>query len=88
MVREVRARLDLAGFRHVELMVSGGITPDSIRQMVELETPVDHFGIGSYIAAAAPNPFRSDIHEIDGRPVARRGRIPGLTPNPHLDRVY
>ena len=88
LVREVRSRLDIAGFRHVEIMVSGGITPDSISRMVELETPVDYYGVGSHIAAAAPNPFRSDIHEIDGRPVARRGRLPGLTPSPHLDRVY
>ena len=38
LVKEVRARLDVAGFRHVEIMVSGGITPDSIRAMVEVET--------------------------------------------------
>lgn len=87
LVKEVRARLDLAGFRHVEIMVSGGFTADRIREFVESEAPVNSFGVGSYIAAAKPNPFDSDIHEIDGRPLAKRGRIPGISPNPRLDRV-
>ncbi len=87
LVREVRARLDLAGFRHVEIMVSGGFTPDRIRQMVESGAPVDSFCVGYYIASASPIAFRSDIHEVDGRPMAKRGRIPGVTPNPRLDRV-
>ena len=87
LVKEVRARLDQAGFRHVEIMVSGGFTADRIRKFVESKAPVDSFGVGSYIAAAKPNPFSSDIHEIDGRPLAKRGRIPGISANPRLDRV-
>jgi len=87
LVKEVRARLDIAGFRHVEIMVSGGFTADRIREFVESGAPVTSFGVGSYIAAAKPNPFESDIHEIDGRPIAKRGRIPGIRANPRLDRV-
>ena len=87
LVKEVRARLDLAGFRHVDIMVSGGFTADRIREFVESGAPVTSFGVGSYIAAAQPNPFESDIHEIDGRPLAKRGRIPGISANPRLDRV-
>jgi len=34
-----------------------------------------------------PVDFKADIHEIDGRPIAKRGRIPGLTPNPRLKRI-
>ena len=87
LVKEVRARLDLSGFRHVEIMVSGGMTPDRITEFVEAEAPVNTFGIGAYIAATGPNPFHVDIHEVDGRPVARRGRLPGITNNPRLGRV-
>ena len=87
LVTEVRARLDLAGFKHVEIMVSGGFTPERIRQCIEFGAPVDTFGVGAYIASAPPNSFTADIREIDGRPAARRGRIPGITPNPRLDRV-
>ena len=87
LVKEVRARLDEAGFRHVEIMVSGGFTPEKISRFLELEAPVNIFGVGTYIASSASNPYTSDIHEIDGRPVAKRGRTPGVTPNDRLDRV-
>ena len=87
LVKEVRIRLDLAGFRHVEIMVSGGFTAERIRQFVASGSPVDSFGVGGAIAAAPPNPFRSDIHEIDGRPIAKRGRTPGISSNARLDRV-
>ena len=86
LVKEVRARLDQAGLRHVEIVVSGGFTPDRIREFVSASTPVDRFIVGSYISDAAPNNFTADIHEIDGRPIAKRGRIPGVTANPRLDR--
>ena len=88
MVKEVRSRLDHAGFRHVEIMVSGGMTPHRIGEFVASGAPVDQFSVGSYIASASPNSFsRSNVHEIEGRPVAKRGRLPGLTPSPRLDRV-
>jgi nicotinate phosphoribosyltransferase len=87
LVKEVRARLDLAGHRHVKIVVSGGLTPDRIRYFKESGAPVDSFAVGSYISGAAPIDFTGDIKEIDGRPVAKRGRIPGLTPNERLRPV-
>ena len=87
LVKEVRARLDLAGFRHVEIFVSGGFTPQRIREFVDSGAPVDGFGVGSYISSEPPNDFTADIHEIDGKPTAKRGRTPGVTANPRLDRV-
>ena len=87
LVKEVRVRLDLAGFRHVEIFVSGGFTPERIRAFVDSETPVNGFGVGHYISSAPPNAFTADIHEIEGEPIAKRGRIPGITTNPRLDRV-
>ena len=87
LIKEVRARLDQAGFTHVEITVSGGLTPERIRRYVAERAPVDTFGVGCYIGSAKPMSFRADIHEVDGRPMARRGRIPGLTVNPRLDRI-
>ena len=87
LVKEVRARLDLVGFRHVEIIVSGGFTPERIAQFIETGAPVSGFWVGSYISSAQPNDFTADIHEIDGKPVAKRGRTPGVTVNPRLDRV-
>lgn len=87
LVTEVRARLDLAGFRHVKIIVSGGLTPERIRAFREAGAPVDSYAVGSYIASASPIDFTADIKEIDGRPIAKRGRIPGLTPSPRLRPV-
>jgi nicotinate phosphoribosyltransferase len=39
------------------------------------------------IAAAPPIGFTADIKMVDGQPVAKRGRIPGLTDAPRLQRV-
>jgi nicotinate phosphoribosyltransferase len=87
LVREVRARLDQAGFGHVKIVVSGGIDPARIQLFRERNAPVDAFGVGSAIAGAPPIDFTADIKEIEERPVAKRGRIPGLTHNPRLQRV-
>ena len=86
-VREVRARLDQAGHRHVEIYVSGGFTAEKIREFVQADAPVHGFAVGEYIASAPPNSFTADIHEIEGRPASKRGRIPGQTDNPHLNRI-
>jgi len=31
--------------------------------------------------------FTADLHEVEGKPIAKRGRMPGITPNPRLKRV-
>jgi nicotinate phosphoribosyltransferase len=87
LVREVRARLDLAGYGHVKIIASGGLTPDRIRYFKENGAPVDSYAVGSYISGAAPIDFTGDLKEIDGRPIAKRGRIPGLTHSPRLRRL-
>ena len=87
LVKEVRARLDLAGFKQIKIFVSGGIDVERINQFVEEGAPVDGFGVGSYITRAKPIDFTADLHEVEGKPIAKRGRIPGITPNPRLKRV-
>jgi nicotinate phosphoribosyltransferase len=87
LVREIRARLDLEGFNHVNIWVSGGLNPERIARFRELDSPVTGFGVGSYISGASPNDFTADIHEVDGKPIAKRGRIPGVTRNPRLNRI-
>ena len=87
LVKEVRARLDLAGFKHVKIFVSGGIDPERITHFIESGAPVDGFGVGSYITGAKPIDFTADLHEVEGRPIAKRGRTPGITHNPRLKRI-
>jgi len=87
LVKEVRARLDMAGFKKVKIFASGGINLERIRQFVEAGAPVDAFGVGSYITGAKPLDITADLHEIEGKPIAKRGRIPGITSNPRLKRI-
>ncbi|HXM55704.1 MAG TPA: nicotinate phosphoribosyltransferase [Candidatus Dormibacteraeota bacterium] len=87
LVKEVRARLDLAGHRHVGIFVSGGLDVERVRQFVAAGAPVDSFGVGMTIAAAPPIGFTADIKEVDGEPRTKRGRVPGVIENPRLQRV-
>ena len=86
LVREIRARLDLQGFPKVKILVSGGVTPERIK--ILSDAGADAFGVGSYISSAPPLDMTMDIKEIEGRPLAKRGRIPGITPNPALVRRF
>jgi nicotinate phosphoribosyltransferase len=87
LVTEVRARLDQEGYHAVRIVISGGLTPERIRYFKDAGAPVDSFAVGSYISGATPIDFTGDIKEIDGRPIAKRGRIPGRTVSPRLRPV-
>jgi len=84
LVQEIRARLDLGGFSHVQILVSGGITPERI--VVLDRAGADSFGVGSYISSAPPIDMTMDLKEVNGRPVTKRGRIPGITHSPRLKK--
>ena len=64
----------------------GGLDTDRIGYFKEAGAPVDSFAVGSAISDASPIDFTGDLKEIDGRPIAKRGRIPGRTDNPRLER--
>ncbi len=82
LVREVRARLSQAGFAHVEVFVTGSLTPERIGLMREAGATL--FGVGHFISSAPGIDMTMDLKEIEGRPVAKRGRIPGRTPTDRL----
>jgi len=87
LVKEVRAWLDLEGFKDVSIVGSGGLNPERITYFIDQRAPVDVFAVGSYISDAPPIDFTADLHEVEGKPIAKRGRMPGITPNPRLKRV-
>ncbi|MGH7263413.1 MAG: nicotinate phosphoribosyltransferase [Candidatus Rokuibacteriota bacterium] len=74
ILEEVRWELDYRGFEHVKLIVSGGI--DEF-QMPRLNPVVDAYGVGTAIANAPVLNFALDIMEIDGAPMAKRGKRSG-----------
>jgi len=85
LVREVRARLDQAGFNHVRIFVSGGLDPE--KMVLLKEAGADAFGVGSYISGAPAIDMTMDIKVVNGKPIAKRGRIPGITPTDRLVRM-
>ena len=85
LIKEIRGRLNQKGFAHVRIFVSGGLTPERIRLLKE--AGADAFGVGSHISAASPIDMTMDIKEVAGRPVAKRGRIPGIIPNDRLCKM-
>ncbi len=87
LVTRVRDGLDQAGHGQVKILVSGGMTPDRITAFVEASSPVDGFGVGSHISGARAVDFTADLKEVEGQAVAKRGRQPGPTPNPRLQRL-
>jgi nicotinate phosphoribosyltransferase len=85
LVTELRQRLDQAQFNHVRILVSGGLNPERIRILAA--AGADAFGVGSYIAGAAPIDMTLDLKEVNGKPWTKRGRIPGVIPNPRLQKL-
>jgi len=74
ILREVRWELDLRGFQHVQLIASGGLDETEVAR---LQPYVDGFGVGTSIANARTIDFGMDIIEIEGEPVAKRGKMSG-----------
>ena len=71
---EVRWELDFRGFDHVKILASGGIDEYEI---LKLNPLVDGYGVGTAIANAPALSFALDIMEIEGRPMAKRGKRSG-----------
>lgn len=74
ILKEVRWELDLRGYNHVKLFISGGIDEYKIEKYVEY---ADAFGVGTSISNAPVLDFAMDIVEIDGKPLAKRGKLSG-----------
>lgn len=75
IVREVRWELDLRGFNHVKIMVSGGLKLENLQELKA--AGAESFGIGTSIASAHPYDFAMDIVELNGSPLTKRGKHSG-----------
>ena len=74
ILSEVRWELDIRGFEHVKILASGGIDEYEI---LKLNPLVDGYGVGTSIANAPVLSFALDIMEIEGKPMAKRGKRSG-----------
>lgn len=74
ILQEVRWELDLRGFEKVQIFVSGGLNEGSI---ADLYPHVSGYGVGTSISSAPVVDFSMDIVEIEGQPIAKRGKASG-----------
>lgn len=75
LIREVRWELDARGYKHIKIMVSGGLNDENIGELAK--AGADGFGVGTSISNAPTIDFAMDIVEVEGRPAAKRGKLGG-----------
>lgn len=74
ILQEVRWELEVRGYGHIRLYVSGGIGE---REIAKLAPYVEGFGVGTSISNAPVIDFAMDITEVEGQPFAKRGKWSG-----------
>lgn len=71
ILEEIRWELDIRGFSHVRLFVSGGLDEE---ELLEINQIADAFGVGTSISNAPTVNFAMDIVEIEGKPLTKKGK--------------
>jgi len=76
IIREVRWELDVRGYKHVKIFLSGGLDEYVIPRLKA--AGAEAFGVGTSISNAPVVDFAMDIVEVEGRgPCAKRGKLSG-----------
>ena len=75
LLKETRWELDLRGYNHVKLFVSGGLDEYEIKRLNEV---ADAYGVGTSLSNAPVINFAMDIVEVEGEPIAKRGKASGM----------
>ena len=75
IIREVRWELDVRGYKNVKIFVSGGLDEETVEVLGE--AGADAFGVGTAVSNAPTVDFAMDIIELEGRLVAKRGKLGG-----------
>jgi len=75
IIREVRWELDVRGYKNVKIFVSGGLDEETVGVLGE--AGAEAFGVGTSVSNASTVNFALDIIELEGRLVAKRGKLGG-----------
>ena len=75
IMEEVRWELDIRGYGHVKLFISGDLDEYKI---LEYNKVADAYGVGTHISNSPVVNFAMDIVQIEGVPLAKRGKESGL----------
>lgn len=81
----IRQRLDEIGAKHVQIVLSGRLSPERIQALVKNNAPVDILHDTGYIGSSPPIPFAPNIRSISDKEVPQE--IDPLPPNPRLLRL-
>ena len=84
-IQEVRRQLDATGANSVSIVLSGRVTPQRIRTLLDEGAPVDVFHDNGYISSANPIRFLPNILAINDRLIPQETEP--LPPNARLQRV-
>jgi nicotinate phosphoribosyltransferase len=74
ILEECRWELKVRGYHHIKFYVSGGIREEDVPV---LNPFVDGYGIGTSISNAPVIDYSMDIMEVEGKPLAKRGKWSG-----------
>lgn len=75
LIREVRWELDARGYKNAKIIVSGGVNDENAKALCE--AGADGFGVGTSVSNAPTVDFAMDIVEVEGKSVAKRGKLGG-----------
>lgn len=87
--RQCRDRLDRAGLENIGIVVSGGLDEWDIRALLDSGAPIDAFGVGTDMGAAADAPaldLAYKLTEYNGKP--RLKNSPGKQLHPGAKQVW
>jgi nicotinate phosphoribosyltransferase len=90
LVFNVRRALDREGFTHVKIVVSGGFTPERIRQFEHERVPVDAYAVGSaFFSGTGTFDYTADIVAVQENGTWHECHKVGRPerPNPALELV-
>ncbi len=73
LVRLVRNYLDKNNGKHIKIVVSSNNNYDTISNFSKLKTPIDFYGIGTYLTSLSLH-FTADLVDIDNKNFAKVGR--------------
>lgn len=74
LVFALRKALDENGFKFIKIVVSSGFNPDKIASFEAAKTPVDMYGVGTYLVSNLTCSFSADLVEFNGKNEAKFGR--------------
>jgi nicotinate phosphoribosyltransferase len=73
LIFALREALDMEGFNHVKIVVSGGFSEQRIKEFEEQNVPVDLYGVGGSLLKIHIG-FTGDNVMLNGEPQAKAGR--------------